>query len=171
MVTTLKNITTLSFTRAIVAWIFVLLFLQSCATLDPNYEEPTVILSSFRAVPSEGMVPSFEVGLRIINPNTTPLDLEGVVYSISLQGHELVKGVGKGYPQIEGYSEGNITLSASANLLSGIRFITDMVKQKDEPLEYEFKAKLDLAGFYPSLKISETGQLDFLNRNKAPDTH
>ena len=46
-----------------------------------------------------------------------------------------------------------------------------MVKQKDEPLEYEFKAKLDLAGFYPSLKISETGQLDFLNRNKAPDTH
>ena len=115
MVTTLKNITTLSFTRAIVAWIFVLLFLQSCATLDPNYEEPTVILSSFRAVPSEGMVPSFEVGLRIINPNTTPLDLEGVVYSISLQGHELVKGVGKGYPQIEGYSEGNITLSASAN--------------------------------------------------------
>ena len=166
----MKNFTALSFTRAIVAWLFVLLFLQSCATLDPNYEEPTVILSSFRTVPSEGMVPSFEVGLRIINPNTTPLDLEGVVYSISLQGHELVKGVGKGYPQIESYSEGNITLSASANLLSGIRFITGMVKQKDEPLVYEFKAKLDLAGFYPSLRISETGTLDFNGQKKVPDT-
>ena len=170
MLATLKGFTTLSFTRTMVVWSLAFLFLQSCATMDPNYEEPTVMLSSFRAVPSEGMVPSFEVGLRIINPNSTPLDLEGVVYSISLQGHELVKGVGKGYPQIEGYSEGNITLSASANLLSGVRFITGMVKQKDEPLVYEFEAKLDLAGFYPSLKISETGKLDFLNRNTAQDT-
>ena len=170
MLATMKNFTALSFTRAMGASLFVLLFLQSCATMDPNYEEPTVILSSFRAVPSEGMVPSFEVGLRIINPNTTPLDLEGVVYSISLQGHELVKGVGKGYPPIEGYSEGNITLSASANLLSGIRFITSMVKQKDEPLVYEFEAKLDLAGFYPSLKISETGTLDFNSQKRVQDT-
>lgn len=140
------------------------LLVQSCATLDPDYEEPTVMLSSFKAVPSDGMVPSFEVGLRIINPNSTALNLEGVVYSISLQGHELVKGVGKGYPPIEGYSEGNINLTASANLISGIRFITGMVQQKNEPVEYEFEAKLDLAGFYPSLKISETGTLDFMNR-------
>ena len=170
MVATLKNCNALSFIRPMAAWLFVILFLQSCATLDPNYEEPTVMLSSFKAVPSEGMVPSFEVGLRIINPNATPLDLEGVVYSISLQGHELVKGVGKGFPQIEGYSEGNITLSASANLLSGIRFITGMVKQKDEALVYEFEAKLDLAGFYPSLKISETGTLDFSGQKRAQDT-
>jgi hypothetical protein len=34
--------------------------LQAGASLDPNYEEPTVTLSSFRAMPSEGMVPSFE---------------------------------------------------------------------------------------------------------------
>lgn len=153
--------------RKTVLFLLAIWLLQSCATLDPNYEEPTVMLSSFRAIPSDGMVPSFEVGLRIINPNTTPLDLEGVVYSISLQGHELVKGVGKDYPQIEGYSEGNINLTASANLLSGVRFITAMMKQKNEPLEYEFKAKLDLAGFYPSLKISETGTLDFNNLGKS----
>ena len=138
--------------------------LQSCAMLDPDYEEPTVMLSSFRAIPSEGMMPSFEVGLRIINPNTAPLNLEGIVYTISLQGHELVKGVGKDYPLIEGYSEGNITLVASANLLSGIRFVTGMTKQQNELLEYEFKAKLDVGGLYPSLRISETGTLDFGNR-------
>jgi hypothetical protein len=162
--TTLKMFPTLQSTRKIVAFVMACFLLQSCASLDPNYEEPTVLLSSFRAIPSDGMVPSFEVGLRIINPNTAPLDLEGVVYSISLQGHELVKGVGKGYPQIEGYSEGNITLTASANLLSGIRFIADLTRQQNEPFEYEFKAKLDLAGFHPSLRISETGTLDFNNR-------
>jgi LEA14-like dessication related protein len=164
---TKNDVAVLRLSQKIAVLLVVALFLHSCATLDPNYEEPTVILSSFRAVPSDGIVPSFEVGLRIINPNATPLDLEGVVYSISLQGQELVKGVGKGFPQIEGYSEGNIKLSASANLLSGVRLITGMMKQKNESLEYEFEAKLDLAGFYPSLKISETGILNFNDLGKV----
>ena len=164
MSSTLKMITIMQSIRKASMFLMACFLLQSCATLDPDYEEPTVMLSSFRAIPSEGMLPSFEVGLRIINPNAAPLNLEGIVYSISLQGHELVKGVGKDYPQIEGYSEDNVTLVASANLLSGIRFVTGMTKQQNEPFEYEFKAKLDVGGLYPSLRISETGTLDFGNR-------
>ena len=137
--------------------------LAACASLDPDYEKPTVMMTSFHAVPSEGAMPSFEIGLRIINPNPKPLELQGVVYSISLQGHELVKGVGKGYPPIEGYSEGDITLNASANLLKGIQFIAGMTQSQDKALEYEFEAKLDVGGFYPSLKVSETGTFNLGN--------
>ena len=131
--------------------------LLSCAALDPNYEHPTVTLSSFRALPSEGMVPAFEIGLRIINPNRQALKLEGVVYTIAIEGHELVKGVGKGFPVIEGYSEGTITLTASANLLAGIRFIGDMMQSSGESLDYEFEAKLDTGGLYPSIRVRERG--------------
>jgi LEA14-like dessication related protein len=134
--------------------------LPSCQTLNPDYEIPTVVMSSFKAIPSEGVIPSFEIGLHIINPNPEPLKLEGVVYSIALQGHELVKGVGKGYPEIEGYSEGYITLTASANLLRGIQFITGMAQDEDKQLEYAFNAKLDVGGFFPSLKVSETGSFN-----------
>ena len=52
--------------------------------MSPDYEEPTVTLSSFKAIPSEGMVPSFEIGLRIINPNSQALNLDGIVYTVSL---------------------------------------------------------------------------------------
>lgn len=136
------------------------LLLSACATLDPNYEEPTVTIASFKALPSEGMVPAFEIGLRIINPNSQSLNLAGVVYTISLDGYELVKGVGKDFPAIEGYSEGTVTLTASANLLTGIRFLGDMMQKQGETLEYEFKAKLDLGGLYPSIRISEKGHFD-----------
>ena len=143
--------------RLITLMLAAVMLLPACASLGPNYEQPTVTLSSFRAIPSEGMVPAFEVGLRIINPNTTALDLAGVVYTISLQGHELVKGVGRDFQTIEGYSEGELILTASANLLAGIQFIGDMMNSPEESLEYEFKAKLDLSGFYPSINIRETG--------------
>jgi len=135
-------------------------FLLSCATLDPDYEQPTVTLSSFRALPSEGMVPAFEIGLRIINPNRQALNLEGVVYTISVEGHELVKGVGKGFPVIGGYSEETLTLTASANLLAGIRFIGDMMQSSGESLNYEFKAKLDTGGLFPSIRVSERGSFN-----------
>lgn len=137
--------------------------LCACAALSPDYEEPTVTLHSLRAIPSEGMVPAFEIGLRIINPNSHALNLEGIVYTISLEGYELVKGVGKDFPVIEGYSEGVVTLTASANLLAGIRFVGDMMQNNGESLEYEFKAKLDLGGLYPSIKLIETGLINLNN--------
>ena len=134
------------------------LLLPACTTLDPDYERPTVTLSSFRVIPSEGMVPAFDVGLRIINPNPSPLTLNGIVYSISLQGHEIVKGVGKDFPVIEGYSEAVVNLTASANLLAGIRFIGDLMGRKENTVAYEFEARLDMGGFSPSMRIRESGE-------------
>jgi len=110
------------------------------------------------------MVPAFEIGLRIINPNSQALNLDGIVYTVSLQGHELIKGVGKDFPVIEGYSEGEVKLIATANLLAGIRFIGDMMQSNGDPVEYEFKAKLDLGGLYPSIKVRETGEINLNNR-------
>ena len=73
---------------------------------------------------------------------------------------ELVKGVGKDFPLIEGYSQQDLTLSAGANLLAGIRFIGDMMQAPEESLEYVFEAKLDLQGLYPSIRVSERGNFD-----------
>lgn len=152
--------------RSILALTFTLL-VSACATLSPDYEEPTVMLSSFKALPSEGMVPAFEIGLRIINPNSQPLNLEGIVYTISLEGYELVKGVGKDFPMIEGYSEGAVKLTAAANLLAGIRFVTNMMQDQRDSFDYEFKAKLDLGGLHPSIRIKENGQIN-LNKTATP---
>lgn len=143
------------------------IFLSACATLDPDYEDPTVTLSSFRALPSEGMIPSFEIGLRILNPNSQDLNLEGIVYTISLNGYELVKGVGKDFPVIEGYTESAVKLTATANLLAGMRLVNNMMKSQGGSFEYEFEAKLDLGGLYPSIKIRETGDIN-LNGSDAP---
>lgn len=140
--------------------LLVAFMLGSCATLSPDYEEPTVTLSSFKAIPSEGAIPAFEIGLRIINPNTQSLNLEGIVYTVSLEGYELVKGVGKDFPVIEGYSEAEVKLTAAANLLAGIRFVNEMMRTKGDTLDYEFKAKLDLSGLYPSIRIREKGEIN-----------
>jgi LEA14-like dessication related protein len=151
---------------ALVVCLFVFV-LQACTTLDPDYEDPTVTISSFRALPSEGMVPTFEIGLHILNPNASTFHLEGIVYTVSVQGHDVVKGVGKDFPEIEGYSEQTVKLTATANLFAGVRLIMDLVKSPEEELEYEFEAKLDKGGFGRALRIREKGSFR-MNGNQPP---
>ena len=128
--------------------------------MSPDYEEPSVALTSFRALPSEGAVPMFEVGLRIINPNPQDLALAGIVYTISLEGKELVKGVGKDFPVIDAYSQEDITISASVQLLAGLRLISGLMKNQGDSLSYEFEAKLDLKGIYPTIYVTESGDFN-----------
>ena len=142
------------------ALLIVAMVLSGCASLNPDYETPSVALTSFKAVPSESMVPAFEVGLRVINPNPGDLTLAGVVYTISLEGHEVVKGVGKDFPVIEGYSQEDILLTASVKPLSGIRLISELMGSEKTALRYDFEAKLDVGGLFPSIRVNESGQID-----------
>jgi len=143
------------------------LLLQACASMDPDYEQPTVTLSSFKSMPSEGGIPTFEIGLHVLNPNSTAFRLEGVVYTVAIQGHDIVKGVGKDFPVLEGYSEQTIKLTATANLFAGIRLVMDLMNSTDKDLNYEFEAKLDTGGFGRSLRIRENGVFRMDGKNRA----
>ncbi len=143
----------------VVAPVFAVMLLTACAGMRPGYETPTVTVKSFRALPSDGVVPNFEIGLHVINPNSDTLPLRGVAYTISLGGYELIKGVGNELPVIEGYGEGDIVLTASASMLSAIRLINDLMNQPSEKIPYEIAAKLDIGAFRPAIRVREDGEL------------
>jgi LEA14-like dessication related protein len=136
-----------------------IVLLSACAALRPGYETPTVTVSSFRALPSAGAVPNFEIGLEVLNPNREPLELAGISYTVSLDGHDIIKGVGNDLPVIKGYGTGNVTLTATANLLAGVGLFTDMMRGPKDSFEYRLRAKLDPGGFRPSIRVEESGTL------------
>lgn len=142
------------------AWVLAVILVGACATMRPGFEEPAVTLTSFRALPAEGMAPSFEVGLRIINPNPDDLELRGIVYTVSLEGREVIKGVGKDFPTIGAYSQADIVIVASAQLIEGLQLLADLMATRRDALDYAFEAKLDLGGLYPAIRVSEGGRLE-----------
>lgn len=137
----------------------VLLVLGGCSALQPDYEAPTVTINSFRSVPSEGGMPSFEIGLRVVNPNREPLELVGAAYTVSLEGRDLIKGVANDLPVIEGYGEGTFTLTATADLFAGARFLTDLVRSEKNSIRYELEAKLDVGGLRPTIRVRDAGEI------------
>ena len=76
------------------------LSLSGCAGMSPGYENPTVTVQSFKPIASNdgSGLPKFEIVLGVINPNLEPLELAGVSYTISLDGNDIIKGVGGRQP-------------------------------------------------------------------------
>lgn len=136
-----------------------LCMLAACATMDPDYEPPSVSISSVRALPVASGLPNFEIGLRVLNPNSTPLELRGMSFTISLDGNKLIRGVGNELPVIDAYGAGDFTVTASANVFAGIRFFNDMINNPTDTVTYEVKAKLDVGPFRPAVRISDSGEL------------
>jgi len=133
--------------------------LAGCTGMRPGYETPTVTVKSVRAVPSAGALPEFEIDLQVINPNREALELAGVSYTVSLEGHDLIKGVGNDLPTIEGYGEGVISLRASANLFAGVGLIREMISTNKQTLSYSFEAKLDPGAFRPTIRVEDAGEV------------
>ncbi|PID39442.1 MAG: hypothetical protein CR984_07005 [Proteobacteria bacterium] len=143
-----------------VAILMTAMTLLACATLQPDYETPTVNVKAVRPLPSGHLAPQFEIVLHIVNPNRTPLNLHGIACTLALDGHNLLTGVAGDLPTIGGYGDGDVTLTATTSLLSGIRFFANLVQNRRERITYELAAKLDPGGLRPTIRVSEKGEID-----------
>ena len=139
--------------------------MSGCAGMGAGYETPTVSVQSFRPLASEdgSGLPRFEIVLHVINPNLEPLELAGVSYAISLNGQELIKGVGNKLPVIEGYGEGMFTLNAGFNLMAGIRLFRSLMEKDGGGFDYRFDAKLDPGAYKRKIRVSHSGNIAFSN--------
>mgnify|MGYP001818528864 FL=1 len=133
--------------------------------MGAGYESPTVSVQSFRPLASDDSrgLPRFEIVLHVINPNLEPLELAGVSYTISLNGQQLIKGVGNELPVIDGYGEGTFTLNAGFNLMAGIQLFRSLMDKDGDGFDYRFDAKLDPGAFKRKIRLSHSGEIAFSN--------
>lgn len=150
---------------AALALLIAIVVLPGCAGMGAGYETPAVTVQSFRPVSAgDGSgLPKFEIVLHVVNPNLEPLELAGVSYTISLDGHELIKGVGNQLPVIAGYGEGTLTLNAGFNLMAGIQLFRSLLQKDSNAFTYEFKAKLDPGAYRRKIRITDSGTITLAN--------
>ena len=133
-------------------------FIFGCAGLQTDYDPPVVNLTSFKALPGDGAVPRFEIGLEIINPNRNALRLQGAAYTVSVEGHKILTGVSNQLPVVEGYGRGQVLLEGTVSLFNSIAFFADLARSGTQNnLNYQFDAKLDPGTLHPVIRISKKG--------------
>jgi hypothetical protein len=128
-----------------------------CTTLRPDFETPSVNVTSFTPLPSQSFTPIFEIGMRVVNPNSTKLSLRGMSYKVYLNDYEVVEGAANELPVVPAYGEADFKVIAAVSLMEGMRFVQDMLKNANGQVAYRLKVKLDVGAMIPSIRIEKTG--------------
>ena len=137
------------------------LLFVGCATLSPDFEEPSLQINSIRLINFDGLTPQFEIDLHIVNPNRDALELKGLSYTLSLADKRIVSGATSDLPVVAAYGEADFKIDARVSLLDGLQLLSKLMNESQENLVYEFNAKLDLGSFYPTIPIKREGLLNF----------
>jgi hypothetical protein len=137
---------------------FIILFFIACAGLTPSVPEPSVSINGFNVLPSSGVSPRFEIQMRIINTSRETLNIDGIVYTVEIQGNEVLTGVAKDIPSIAPYSEGNVSVAGSPDLFGSLGLFKDMMSQKSEKMVYEVDVAIDVGSSYPIIHSTKKGE-------------
>lgn len=129
-----------------------------CTTLRPDFEKPSVSVTSFKPLTDQGLTPRFEIGMRVVNPNATKLNLRGMSYKIFLNDYEVVEGAANELPAVQAYGEAEFNVIATVGLMEGIRFVNGLLQNKSGQIAYRFQTKLDIGAMTPAIRIEKTGR-------------
>lgn len=148
-----------------IAWMIV--SLTGCTFINSNIQPPQVTLESLQMLPPTGMTQRFNIGLRMANPNDRPLKIDGIAYTLALNGYKLVDGVGSDIPEVAPFSEVSFNVQASTNVFEAVRFINNFVGERGaEQLDYRLKADLAVAGLSRRLSVEEAGKVPLLGETE-----
>jgi LEA14-like dessication related protein len=105
--------------------------------------------------------------LRIMNPNDTAIPLEGLSYTLEINGREFAYGVSRQSVSIPAYGEALLDVDVVSNLLNVLQQVQEMGAEKRSSLNYRLSGKMNLASRVGSLPFDYQGELDYLPADAA----
>ncbi len=144
---------------SVLLYSLIIFLAASCASLQPDYEPPSFMITDFRALPSGGIAPKFEIGLHIINPNRKALDIIGISYNAKIDGHKILTGVSNKIPVVGAYEESDVKLTATTSLFSSISLLADLMREQRSSFNYVLDVKMDIAGLRKKIHVQKEGTI------------
>ncbi|GAA6151164.1 LEA type 2 family protein [Pseudoteredinibacter isoporae] len=141
---------------------FVLLLLSAlsaCSHLPNVVEEPRLRVLDIQMLPGDNLSPSFNIKLKVDNPNRFDIDVVGASYSVSLQGFEVIHGVANDIPTIAAYDSQEFTVNAQASVVQGVRLLNKLMQSQQQDLDYRMSLKLDTGSLFSAIRIEDEGKI------------
>jgi LEA14-like dessication related protein len=139
-----------------------LCLLAGCAALESavDFDEPEVELLGLEPLPARGMEARFLLRLRIVNPNSVALDIDGMAYDVYLNDSKVLSGVSNRELRVDPYSESTAELEVAAGMLGSMRLLRDLMQNPPQGgLPYRLNAKISRKGLGGTLRVSREGLL------------
>jgi LEA14-like dessication related protein len=117
--------------------------LAACASL-PHTDPLQVTLVDMEPLEGEGLEARMQLKLRVQNPNSTPVDYNGIFVELYVQGKSFASGVASESGTVPAFGEAVIGVPVTISVLSIVREAMGMLGGGKLPdkVNYEMRGKL-----------------------------
>lgn len=124
-----------------------LAFLSACAgTGLGGLESPNVTLADLRPKGMTVFEQQYDIALRVQNPNNRPLAINGLNFSVDINGQEFARGVGREKTVIPALGDGLIRITVTSSTFDWLRQLEKLGRNQNKELAYELSGSLFLDG-------------------------
>lgn len=122
--------------------------LAACAAL-PGRDPVRVSVVGVEPLAGQGLELRFNVRLRIVNPNDTPIDYDGVFVDLDLQGRNFAAGASDIRGSVPRFGEKVLDVPISVSALGALRQMLGLATNGPLPdkLAYEVRGRIGGAAF------------------------
>lgn len=148
------------------------LIVSGCASVYRYADPPRVTLAGIRILGVTLFEQRYGLDLRVQNPNSIDLPIEGMSYTLAVNGSEFAHGVNNQKTAIPAFGEEILHVIVVANLLSTLEQLRQWEQWPPRKLDYELSGKIKLANMAVSLPFEYSGEIELQGGeppSRAPD--
>ncbi len=129
-----------------------------CAGLAPKFEHPRLSVAGIEMKDASLSEQHLRVRLRVYNPNTVALPIEGISYTVDVAGEELGRGVTADSFTVPAHGEAEFEVLMTTNLAPVLFKVMPHLKETGYPIEYHLVGKVSTSlMFLRSIPFDERG--------------
>ena len=136
------------------------LSMSGCASLIQPTEPPHISVVHFKLIDIQLLEQEYELTLRVLNPNDTPLAIKGLSYTLEINNSKLAQGVSNQPVTIPAFSEKKLKLTMISGTFGIVRQLQSLEQSNQSALNYRISGKLSLDNQLIPLYFEKTGSLD-----------
>lgn len=121
--------------------------LFGCASFGSFLEPPAVTVVNVQPEASGGLEQRFKLDLRIANPNSAPLEVDGLRFELDVNGQRLARGQTGDSVTVPRLGDAILSVHATTTLMDVFRQVRAM--QKSKGVRYHASGRVFLKGFFP----------------------
>ena len=149
------------FSGRCVLLVFGVLLLTGCTTMSAYPERPRVSLVSIQPKDMTLLEQRYALQLRILNPNETAIPVEGLSYTLEINGREFAYGVSRQAVSIPPFGEALLDVDVVSNLLNVMQQVQEMSGSQQASLQYRLSGKISLSNSLLKLPFDYHGALKY----------
>ena len=131
--------------------------LGGCAGLRLGMKKPEVSVANIRLLDGNLLEQRFLLTLRVMNPNTSEIAIEGLTFKVDLNGQPFAKGVGNQPVVVPRLGEAMVDVTATTGLGGLLRQFKAFKGR--EKVDYRISGRL-VTGNFGGIDFDQTGEVE-----------